>query len=158
MAENGLPAIVPMISYEDVSGAADWLTRAFGFRETLRVTEDDGSASHVELRLGDGAVMLGRPGSGYQSPKRHREACDAARKMYEVPYVIDGVHAYVDDVDTHFERARAAGATILSELEDLPWGDRQYRVEDLEGHRWMFAQHVRDVPAEEWGGKTKEER
>jgi uncharacterized glyoxalase superfamily protein PhnB len=72
--------------------------------------------------------------------------------------VIDGVHAYVDDVDAHFERAKAAGATMLSEPEDTPWGDRHYRVEDLEGHRWMFAQHVRDVAPEEWGAEQKEER
>jgi uncharacterized glyoxalase superfamily protein PhnB len=158
VAENGMPAIVPMLSYEDVAGAAEWLTEAFGFRETLRYAEDDGTPSHVELRLGDGMVMLGRPGPDYQSPKRHREACDAARKMYEVPYVIDGIWAAVDDVDAHFERARRAGATILSEPEDLPFGERHYRVEDVEGHRWMFSQHIRDVPHAEWGAETKEGR
>jgi uncharacterized glyoxalase superfamily protein PhnB len=46
----------------------------------------------------------------------------------------------VDDIDAHYARARAGGATILSELEDNPGvGQRQYRAEDLEGHRWMFA-------------------
>jgi PhnB protein len=61
--------------------------------------------------------------------------------MLETPYVVDGVMVEVDDVDAHYERARAAGATILSELEDNPGvGQRQYRAEDLEGHRWMFAQ------------------
>ena len=65
--------------------------------------------------------------------------------------MIDGVHVYVDDVDAHFERAKGSGATILSEPEDTPYGDRNYRVEDLEGHRWMFAQHVRDVAPGEWG-------
>jgi PhnB protein len=55
--------------------------------------------------------------------------------------VVDGVMLHVDDVDGHFEQARSAGATILSELEDNPYaGQRQYRAEDLEGHRWMFAQ------------------
>ena len=45
-------------------------------------------------------------------------------------------------MDAHFERARAGGARILSEVEDTSFGDRHYRVEDLEGHRWMFAQHT----------------
>jgi uncharacterized glyoxalase superfamily protein PhnB len=54
-------------------------------------------------------------------------------------------------VEAHFERARVAGARILSEVEDTPFGDRHYRAEDLEGHRWMFAERVRDVPAEDWG-------
>jgi uncharacterized glyoxalase superfamily protein PhnB len=63
--------------------------------------------------------------------------------MLETPYVVDGVMVYVEDVDAHFERARAAGAGFLSELEDNPAiGQRQYRAEDLEGHRWMFAQAV----------------
>lgn len=49
----------------------------------------------------------------------------------------DGVLVYVDDLDGHFERAKAAGAAILSEREDGPPG-RRYRAEDLEGHRWYF--------------------
>jgi PhnB protein len=140
-----------MLSYEDVAGAAEWLVRVFGFREELRYEEPDGRVSHVELRLGDGAVMLGNPNPDYQSPKRHRESCEAAARWSETPFVVDGVHAYVEDVEAHFERARTGGARILSEVEDTPFGDRHYRVEDLEGHRWMFAEHVREVPAEEWG-------
>lgn len=151
MADHALPAIVPMLSYEDPGAAADWLTRAFGFEETLRYEDADGKPSHVEVRLGDGVVMLGSP-PDYVNPLRLRET-ESGRAWTSSPYIIDGVHAYVDDVEEHFARARDAGATILSELEDIPWGDRHYRVEDLEGHRWMFAQHVRDVPADEWGAK-----
>jgi PhnB protein len=55
---------------------------------------------------------------------------------------VDGVHVYVDDVDAHFARAQEGGARILSAVEDTSFGDREYRVEDLEGHRWMFAQHA----------------
>ena len=148
-----MPTITPMLSYEDAGAAADWLVEAFGFEERLRFTEDGGKVSHVELRLGDGVVMLGNPGPDYRSPKRHREECEAAARWSRVPYVVDGVLAYVDDVDAHFERARRAGATILSEPEEQPHGDRHYRAEDVEGHRWMFAQHVRDVPPEEWGAE-----
>jgi uncharacterized glyoxalase superfamily protein PhnB len=146
-----MQAITPMLSYEDVGRAAEWLVEAFGFREELRYEEPDGRVSHVELRLGEGAVMLGNPGPHYESPKHHRETCEAAARWSETPFVVDGVHAYVADVDAHFEQARASGARILSEVEDTPFGDRHYRVEDLEGHRWMFAQKVRDVPAQEWG-------
>jgi uncharacterized glyoxalase superfamily protein PhnB len=131
-----------MLSYEDVAGAAEWLVRVFGFREELRYEDSAGRATHVELRLGDGAVMLGNPGRHYESPKHHRESCDAAARWSETPFVVDGVHAYVDDVDAHFARAREGGARILSEVEDTPFGDRHYRVEDLEGHRWMFAEHA----------------
>jgi PhnB protein len=57
-----------------------------------------------------------------------------------VPWVIDGLMVTVGDVDAHAERARKAGAHLLSEPEDQEYGMRHYRVEDLEGHRWMFSQ------------------
>lgn len=127
-----------MLSYENCDAAADWLCRAFGFEESDRYAEPDGRVTHVELRLGNGRVFLGNPGPDYRSPRRHREECEAAARWSEVPYVIDGVLVVVDDVETHFARARDAGATILSEVEDTPVG-RHYRAEDPEGHRWMFS-------------------
>jgi uncharacterized glyoxalase superfamily protein PhnB len=132
------PQIVPMLSYEDVGGAADWLRRAFGFEEAERI-EHEGEVVHVELRLGRGAVMLGRPGDSYINPKRLREQCEAAAEMYSVPWVVDGVWAQVGDIDAHFEQAQAEGARVLSEIEEGPDG-RRYRVEDHEGHRRMFTE------------------
>jgi uncharacterized glyoxalase superfamily protein PhnB len=61
------------------------------------------------------------------------------------------VHAYVDDVDAHCARARAAGAKIEREPADQEYGDRNYGAIDPEGHRWFFAQKLRDVAPEEWG-------
>jgi uncharacterized glyoxalase superfamily protein PhnB len=140
MAEPIAQRVIPMLSYEDAGRAADWIGEAFGFRETGRWADDDGTVTHVNLELGDGVVMLGYPSADYQSPRHHAEVCEHARKWSETPYIVDGVLVYVDDIDTHYERARAAGATILSSLEDNPGvGQRQYRAEDLEGHRWMFA-------------------
>ena len=150
----GMPRIIPMVSYEDVPAAADWLCSAFGFNERLRYTAEDGTVSHVQLELEDGLVMLGNPDGRYVSPKRHAESCETMRSVYETPFVSDGLHVYVADVAAHFERARTAGATILSELEETPFGDRHYRVEDPEGHRWMFAEHVRDVAPDDWGAET----
>jgi uncharacterized glyoxalase superfamily protein PhnB len=141
-----MPRIVPMMAFEDVGGALDWLAAAFGFRERTRFEESDGRITHAEMEMEDGVIMLANPTPDYQSPRRHRESCQQARKWSEVPYVIDGLLVYVQDVDKHFAQARDAGATILSEPEDQSYGDRNYRAEDLEGHRWMFAQHLRDVP------------
>ena len=58
-----------------------------------------------------------------------------------MPYIVDGVLVYVPDVSAHFERARRAGANILSEVEETPDGKR-YRAEDIEGHRWMFVERA----------------
>lgn len=132
--------VVPMFSYEDVAQAADWIAQAFGFTETGRWADDGGRVTHVNMELDGGQIMLGFSSPEYQNPKHHAEVCDAARVWRETPYVVDGVFVAVDDIDAHYARARAGGATILSELEDNPGvGQRQYRAEDLEGHRWMFA-------------------
>lgn len=141
---EGLPTVVPMLSYEDVAAAIGWLARAFGFEERRgeRYTEPDGAISHAEMRLGDGAVMLSHPSEHYEGPRRHAENCETARRWREPGYVVDGVHVLVADVDKHFQRAMEAGATILSEPEDRPYGERVYRVEDLDGHRWMFGQAI----------------
>jgi PhnB protein len=131
---------IPMISYEDVGAAVDWLGTAFGFRESdERYTDDQGRVTHAELELDGATVMLGWPGPDYRSPAHHAQDCEQAARWLSTPWVIDGVHVEVADVDAHHERARASGATILRELEDLPFG-RLYAAADLEGHRWMFMQ------------------
>lgn len=129
-------SVIPMLAYERGPEAMDWLIRAFGFKEVDRRVED-GRLTHGELDTGDAVIMLATPSLNYRGPKRHREECDIARSWHDVPYIIDGLLVYVDDVDRHFERAQAAGATMLSPVEQSENGKR-YRAEDLEGHRWMF--------------------
>lgn len=130
-------SVIPMLAYEKPE-AVDWLARAFGFRVLDRRVEG-GRLTHAELDTGGGVVMLATPSLNYRGPKRHREECDVARSWHDVPYIIDGVLVYIPDVESHFERAKAAGATILSPVEQGPDGKR-YRAEDLEGHRWMFVE------------------
>ena len=110
-----------MLSYEDVAAAIDWLAEAFDFRESgERYTDADGRVTHAELDLGGATVMLGWPGPDYHSPDHHAAECEHARRWLGTPWVIDGVHVTVDDVDAHYERARAAGATILRRLKIFP--------------------------------------
>ena len=82
--------------------------------------------------------MMGDPGPDYASPRRGGG-------------VAAQVHVYVDDLDAHFEQANAAGAEIVSEPAEQPYGDRRYDARDIEGQLWSFAEHVRDVPPEDWG-------
>jgi uncharacterized glyoxalase superfamily protein PhnB len=88
---------------------------------------------------------MGDPGPDFESPKR------AGRLGAQV-------HVYVDDVDAHFQQAKAAGATILREPEDQEYGDRRYDAEDPEGNRWSFAQRIRELTPQEWGAQTPESR
>ena len=131
--------IIPMLSYEDGPTALDWLCRVFGFSEKTRILDENGRLAHGELLLGNGMIMLATPTADYQSPRHHRDVCSQAAKWSETPYIINGLLVYVEDVKQHFEHAKAAGATILSGIETGGPGTR-YRVEDLEGQRWMFMQ------------------
>jgi uncharacterized glyoxalase superfamily protein PhnB len=132
--------IVPMLAYEDAATAIDWLVQAFGFREHGdRYVMEDGTIGHAELELGGDIVMLATPSRDYQSPRRHRETCEAAARWLDNPWVVDGVLVKVDDLDAHHAQAVAAGADVIRSPEEGPDG-RLYTAEDLEGHRWMFQQ------------------
>jgi uncharacterized glyoxalase superfamily protein PhnB len=131
--------IVPILIYEEVGHAIDWLCRVFGFTERLRA-ERDGIIGHAQLSFGDGAVMLGRQGGPYRPPR--------------VNEVSQCVHVTVDNVDRHFERARTSGARIVQPVADMPFGERQYTALDIAGHRWTFSQHIADLAPEDWGARS----
>ena len=136
--------IVPFIGYEDAAAAIEWLGSAFGFVEDRDARyEEDGTITHAELELGGARIYVSTP-AGYASPRSLRETSELARRAYDNPWVIDGHFVEVDDVEAHYERARAAGAAILRAPEEPGIGHRIYSVEDLEGHRWMFGQPARD--------------
>lgn len=132
---ENMPRITPYLLYEDVGAAIDWLARAFGLRERMRLTGPNGAIAHAEMQRDDGVIMMGHPGPQYRNPKR-------------VGQVTQALYVYVDDVK-HFAHARQAGAKIIDEPADQFYGDRRYAAEDPEGHVWYFAQHVRDVAPEE---------
>lgn len=140
MAQNppaDMPRITPYLFYENVGAAVDWLAATFGLQEVReeRHTKPDGSVWHAAMNLGDGLVMMGTP-EAYANPKR-------TGSVHATLYV------YVDDVDAHHARAAAAGAVVISGLEDTFYGDRRYMAEDLEGHWWTFAQRTRDLAPED---------
>ncbi len=129
--------VTPVLIYDDVSQAIDWLCGAFGFRERLRAPGRDGKISHAQVVIGEGAVMLGLRGGPFCPPHRGE--------------VTQYVHVNVEDVDRHFERAKQFGAQIVEPPTNMPFGERQYTAEDHAGHWWTFSQHVADVAPEEWG-------
>ena len=130
--------IVPSLSYDDASAAIEFLCRAFGFTEASRLEMPDGAIGHAEIVLLGNTVMLASayPQGGLGGPR-------------ELPHLHSFVTVYVDDVEAHYARAVAAGATITEELADQFYGDRVYRAVDPEGHRWSFHERVRDISEEE---------
>ena len=129
--------IIPMLSYEKGADMMDWLCSVFGFIEKTKWLDENGRLTHGEIAMGDSIIMLASPTSDYKSPVSLRKISEDLAKMYTIPYIINGVLAYVENIENHFKHAKANGAIILTEIERGTPGTR-YRAEDLEGQRWMF--------------------
>ena len=132
--------IVPMLAYENGVAALEWLVKAFGFEENIEMRMmEDNRLTHAELKLGESIIMLATPSPDYESINNHRKHCKQTDKWLQVPYIVNGLLVYVENVDAHYKKAIENGAEILSEIEDGFPGKR-YRCADPEGHRWMFMQ------------------
>ena len=123
--------VTPYLLYEDGEAAIEFATRAFGFREVDRATGAAGGL-HAELEVSPdgGRIYLGQPPGGFQGPAK------VGRTSL--------IFILVDEVDSHYERAKAAGAGITEELVDTPFGHRRYGCTDPQGHEWTFAQPIGD--------------
>lgn len=87
------------------------------------------------LEYGDGVVMVGHVNHDIHRVHSPQET-GAATCMLNVQ---------VDDIDAHYERAKAAGAVITMELNDAFYGERRYEANDLEGNRWHFGEPLAQV-------------
>ena len=117
--------IIPELPYDDIGAAATWLCQTFGFKERLRIGDH-----RFQLSFGQSSVVVierNEPG-------------------------ISSILVHVDDVDSHYEHAKQSGAQIINPPADYPFGERQYTVKDIGGHRWTFSQTIADVDPKTWGG------
>jgi uncharacterized glyoxalase superfamily protein PhnB len=128
--------VIPVLIYPDVGEAVDWLSKAFGFVERVRIGDNHRS----QLSFRDGAVIVGDV-RGDRRPPRAGE-------------VTHSVMVRVDDVKAHCDRAREYGARIVMEPADFEFGERQYTAEDPAGHQWTFSETLADVAPEDWGGTS----
>ena len=120
---------IAFLTYDDAPAALDWLEEAFGFERSSVHEGPDGTIAHAELTYGDGMVMLGNAGDNGLGMKTPRE----------VGAVTQGVYVIVDEgIDSHYERARSAGAEIVRALHDTDYGSRDYMARDPEGNLWSF--------------------
>jgi uncharacterized glyoxalase superfamily protein PhnB len=126
---SGYARATPYILYADAERAVRFLRDAFAFEEVEdeRVTDGDGRVTHTAMKVIDQAIMVGSPAADFRGPA-------------QVGATVH-VYVYVPDADAHCDRARGAGATIVTEPEDAPYGDRRYAAQDTEGHHWWFATH-----------------
>ena len=136
-APHELPDVYPFMHYEDAPAAIDWLERAFGFARQLVVPDSDGAIVHAQLRVGRGMIMLG---SARENPL-------GVALPRALGAVTGGVYVYVGDVESHYQQAVAAGATIVKELHDTDYGSREYAARDPEGHLWGFGTYRPETAA-----------
>jgi uncharacterized glyoxalase superfamily protein PhnB len=123
------------VHYRNVHQASAWLARVFGFTEDYRYGDP---VSGVQMHLGDAYINLHT-----FHPTRKTPA--------ELGYGTQMLTVFVADVDVHYARVRQEGANLWEELHETIYGERQFGVEDLDGHRWLFSQHARDVNPADWG-------
>jgi uncharacterized glyoxalase superfamily protein PhnB len=116
--------VIPELPYPNVREAVEWLRNAFGFQERLQIGE------HRAQLVYEGGAVIAIQGNAPGSK----------------------ILVRVEDADAHHARAKSAGAKIISEPEDFPYGERQYNAEDPGGHRWTFSQSIDDVDPVSWGG------
>ncbi len=128
---QGMPSISPVLFYEDLATAAQWLCSAFGFVEKRddRITDEDGRVQHAEITLGNGLIILSSEYDDFKAPS-------ADSTHHQVLYV------FVDDVNAHASQAREQGAVITSEPSDRDYGARVYGAQDVGGYHWIFAEQL----------------
>ena len=126
-----------MLVYPDVRAAVDWLTDVFGFVERTRI----GESHRSQLSIGDDGAVIVTDAAGARVPP-------TAGAVTQI------IRVRVDDANAQCERITARGGCVLEPPTDRVYGERDFLVEDLAGHRWEFCESIRDVAPEEFGCET----
>ena len=127
--------VLPHITYQDVEEAIAWLRGAFGFVEHYRYGNP---VSGAQMSAGNALLMLNRAQDQREVPKR-------------LGFGTQSLTVFIEDIESHFERAKSFGVTILEDLHETEYGERQYAARDLDGHHWLFSRHARDLSPDQWG-------
>lgn len=127
--------VLPHIMYRDLEGALLWLSNAFGFVEHYRYGKP---VSGAQMRAGAACIMLKQAEDGQATPK-------------ELGFGTQSLTIFIQDIESHYAKAKSAGVTILEDLHETVYGELQYAAEDLDGHHWLFSHHARDLSPERWG-------
>jgi len=122
---SGFRTVTPYLVAENGPALLEFAKQAFGAEETFRIVGSAGGL-HGEVRIGDSMLMMGGgiPGREFRAtPNTH------------------ALHIYVEDADTVYEKALAAGATLIDEPRDQEYGERSASVKDPAGNYWYIATH-----------------
>jgi PhnB protein len=143
-AKNAVPeghhTVTPHLILDNAAQALDWYSKALGAEEVSRAVGPDGKIMHAEIRIGDSLIMLNDEMGGGKS----------AKALGGSPI---SLWIYVEDCDTLFNRAVAAGAKVppgpMSQMADQFWGDRCGSLTDPHGYTWTIATRKEDLTPQE---------
>jgi PhnB protein len=141
MAIEVQPSVTPHLVVDNAAAAIDFYVKAFDAVELGRVPGPEGKLVHAALQINGSTVMLND-----DFPEMSGGKSMTPTALGGTPVTI---HLTVTDVDTKFQKAVDAGATVVMPLEDAFWGDRYGVVQDPFGHQWSMGQPVREVSMEE---------
>jgi PhnB protein len=150
-AKNPIPpghhTVTPQLTLDNAAQAIDWYKKALGAEEVARAVGPDGKIMHAEIRIGDSLIMVNDAMGGGKGPKSFGGSPAS-------------LWLYVEDCDSLFKRAVAAGASVrpgpMGELTDQFWGDRSGTFTDPQGYHWTIATHKEDLTPEEMKKRTEE--
>jgi PhnB protein len=141
---DGYHTATPYLIVNGAAGAIEFYQKAFGATELMRFSMPGGKIGHAEIKIGDSPIMLADeyPEMGYKGPQ----------SLGGSPV---SIMLYVEDVDSFFNRAVAAGAAIKEAVQDKFYGDRSGTLADPFGHVWHISTHKEDMSLEEMHSRAK---
>jgi len=142
---EGYHSVTPYLIIKGAADAIEFYKKAFGATELFRFPAPDGKIGHAEIKIGDSPIML---------------ADEFAEMGYKGPQALGGspvsLMIYLEDVDTVFNRAVEAGASVKEAVQDKFYGDRTGTLTDPFGHVWHVSTHKEDVSMAEMEERAKQ--
>ena len=127
--------VLPHVTYRNLPAAIQWLTGILGFVEHYQYGDP---VSGAQLHLGHAVIQVNQARGEYRTPA-------------ELGFGTQSLTVFVENVEEHFARSRAAGIPLVEELHETVYGELQYALRDPEGHLWLFSRHARDLTPDSWG-------
>ena len=134
---DGYHTVTPYLLVRGVRELIEFTKQAFGAREVRRMGPPDGPVMHAEIVVGDSRVMMGEVSGEWQPMPA-------------------SLYLYVEDCDSMYRSAIAAGGTSINEPRDEFYGDRMGGVKDPSGNTWWIATHKEDMPEAEMARRSAE--
>jgi uncharacterized glyoxalase superfamily protein PhnB len=134
-AKECASTVIPGLRYRNALSMIEWLCTAFGFEKQAVYTGPGDVVMHAQLTFGNGMIMIGTADSGTPGNLKIKQPDEIGGAETQSPYLI------VSDCDALYAKAKAAGATMILDLEEKDYGGKGFSCSDPEGHVWAFGSY-----------------